>query len=224
MSALIKPLEISHKDPAITFVNLYTSLVYGIYYSFFEAFPLVYSPLYGFSLGQLGLVFICIIIACVLGASVYSAYLYFYLNPRLRALTTPPPQEHRLKPALLAAVFPPIGLFLFGWTATPDIHWIVSVTGITLFSTGVFVILQCISIYIPSSYPQYAASLFAANDFCRSALAVGAIHFAGPLYGNLGVGKGVSILGGVSVLGMVGMWVLWAKGAGLRARSSFAVG
>lgn len=53
---------------------------------------------------------------------------------------------------------------------------------------------------------------------------MGAIHFAGPLYGNLGVGKGVSILGGVSVLGVVGMWVLWAKGARLRARSSFAVG
>ena len=103
------------------------------------------------------------------------------------------------------------------------IHWIVSVIGITIFSVGVFVILQCISIYIPRSYPHYAASLFAANDFCRSALAVGAIHFAGPLYGNLGVGKGVSILGGVSVLGVVGMWVLWGRGAGMRAKSSFAV-
>ncbi|MCJ1246194.1 hypothetical protein MMC30_003399 [Trapelia coarctata] len=223
-TALIKPIEISQKDPAVMFVNLYTSLVYGIYYSFFEVFPLVYPPLYGFSLGELGLVFICIIVACVLAAAVYASYLYFYLNPHLRELAIPPQQEHRLKPALIAVILPPIGLFLFGWTADAKIHWIVSVIGITIFSAGVFVILQCISIYIPRSYPMYAASLFAANDFCRSALAVGAIHFAGPLYGNLGVGKGVSILGGVSVLGVVGMWVLWGRGSGMRAKSSFAVG
>lgn len=36
--ALIRPVEIVIKDPAIGFVNMYTALVYGIYYSFFEAF------------------------------------------------------------------------------------------------------------------------------------------------------------------------------------------
>ena len=39
---LIKPTEIMLKDPAVFFVNAYTSFCYGIYYSFFEAFPLVY--------------------------------------------------------------------------------------------------------------------------------------------------------------------------------------
>jgi DHA1 family multidrug resistance protein-like MFS transporter len=34
--AIIKPIEITVKDPAIMFVNLYTALTYGIYYSFFE--------------------------------------------------------------------------------------------------------------------------------------------------------------------------------------------
>ncbi|KAF4628229.1 hypothetical protein G7Y89_g9922 [Cudoniella acicularis] len=33
---MIKPIEITVKDPAIFFVNIYTSLVYSIYYSFFE--------------------------------------------------------------------------------------------------------------------------------------------------------------------------------------------
>ena len=95
--------------------------------------------------------------------------------------------------------------------------------GITVFSIGVFLILQCLSIYIISSYDAYAASLFAANDFCRSMLAAGAIHFARPLYENMGVGKGVSVLAGLSVMGIVGMWVLYLEGAKLRAKSSFAV-
>ena len=53
------------------------------------------------------------------------------------------------------------------------------------------------------SYPQYAASLFAGNDLCRSAFAFAAILFARPMFLNLGIGKGVSLLGGLSVLGVV---------------------
>jgi DHA1 family multidrug resistance protein-like MFS transporter len=48
LDAIIKPVEITIKDPAIAFVNLYTALIYGIYYSFFEVFsPLVYPVYYG---------------------------------------------------------------------------------------------------------------------------------------------------------------------------------
>lgn len=67
------------KDPAVAFTNVYTSLTYGIYCelpgpnpcitrrltdrhedSFFEVFPLVYPPIYGFNLGETGLTFIVI--------------------------------------------------------------------------------------------------------------------------------------------------------------------
>jgi DHA1 family multidrug resistance protein-like MFS transporter len=33
LNALIKPLEITIKDPAILFVQVYTAIIYGIYYS-----------------------------------------------------------------------------------------------------------------------------------------------------------------------------------------------
>ena len=78
--------------------------------------------------------------------------------------------------------------------------------------------------YLPLSYPQYAASLFAANDLCRSSLAAGAVLFGNPLYENLGVGKGISILGGIMCGGILGIWALWYYGAALRARSKFALG
>ena len=38
VDAIIKPMEITIKDPAILFVNVYTAIIYGIYYSFFEVF------------------------------------------------------------------------------------------------------------------------------------------------------------------------------------------
>ena len=89
--------------------------------------------------------------------------------------------------------------------------------------------------YIPLSYPQYAASLFAGNDFLRSSFAFGSVLFSRAMYLNLGVAKGVSLLGGLSVLGIVsrrsvissfptfktniGLDYLYFHGAKLRARS-----
>lgn len=222
VDALIKPIEITIKDPAIAFVNLYTSIVYGIYYSFFEVFPLVYPVMYGFSPGIIGVAFTCILVSCLIGIAGYTSYLKWYLVPDilkngLRA------QESRLVPALFCCFGPPIGLFLFAWTANPNIHWIASIIGITIYGASVFVVMQCIFVYVPLSYPQYAASLFAGNDFFRSALACGSILFAHPLFGNLGVPRGVSLLAGLSCLGVIGMFALYFNGAKLRARSKFAV-
>lgn len=222
VDALIKPMEITIKDPAVLFVQIYTAIIYGIYYSFFEVFPLVYPVDYGMNLGQIGLVFLCIMVSCIIGIGGYWAYLYFWMNPRIARLGWPV-QESRLLPALPISFGPTIGLFLFAWTARESIHWIVPTIGITIYGATVFVIMQCIFVYIPLSYPKYAASLFAANDFFRSALACGSVLFAHPLFGNLGVAKGTSLLGGLSVIGIIGIWLLYFYGAKLRSMSKFAV-
>jgi len=222
VDALIKPLEITIKDPAVLFVQIYTAIIYGIYYSFFEVFPLVYPVDYHMNLGQIGLVFLCVLVSCILGIAIYFSYLYFWMNPRIARFGFPV-QESRLIPALPAAVGPTIGLFLFAWTARASIHWIVPTIGITIYGATVFIVMQCLFVYIPLSYPMYAASLFAANDFFRSALACGSVLFAHPLFGNLGVARGTSLLGGLSVIGIVGIWLLYYFGARLRSLSKFAL-
>lgn len=225
IDALIKPIEITIKDPAVLFVQVYTAIVYGIYYSFFEAFALVYPVSYGMTPGQVGLVFTCILVACLLGMAIYLSYVHFVLNRRVRATGEFPPNEDRLIPAMVAAFGPTIGLFIFAWTAAnaPQVPWIAPTIGITLYGATVFVVLQCVFVYIPLSYPQYAASLFAANDFMRAAFACGAVLFGRPLYINLGIGRGTSLLGGLSTIGIVGIWLLYFYGARLRAMSKFAV-
>ncbi|KAJ3457366.1 hypothetical protein MRS44_014507 [Fusarium solani] len=222
LDALIKPMEITIKDPAVLFVQVYTAIIYGIYYSFFEVFPRVYPVYYGMNLGEIGLVFLCVLVSCIIGVAIYFAYLYFYMDPRI-AKRGWPVQEARLAPALLASIGPTIGLFLFAWTARKSIHWIAPTIGITIYGATVFIVMQCIFVYIPLSYPMYAASLFAANDFFRSALACGSVLFAQPLFDNLGVAKGTSLLGGLSVIGIIGIWLLYFYGARLRALSKFAI-
>lgn len=76
--------------------------------------------------------------------------------------------------------------------------------------------------YLPLSYPGYAASLFAANDFFRSAWAAGAVLYARPLFDGIGIDRGVSLLGGLACGGVLGVSALYVYGARLRSRSKFA--
>ena len=218
---LYRPMQMMILDPAVGFTALYTALIYGIYYSFFEVFPLVYIDMYHFNLGQMGLTFLSITVGVILAIAMYYVYLYKVVEPYMVAHGFGAP-ERRLIPALAATFLCPIGLFIFAWTSRPDVHWIASVIGITIFTLGIFIVIQCIFVFLPMTYPQYAASLFAGNDLTRSTLATAAIHFSRPLFANLGVGRGVSLLGGLTVGCSAGLYALWYYGASLRARSRFA--
>ncbi|UKZ77362.1 hypothetical protein TrVFT333_005082 [Trichoderma virens FT-333] len=198
---LWRPFEINILDPSVLFTSLYTGLMYAIFYSFFEVFPFVYatglpglaSPTHGYGLnqGQVGLIFLSISVGVSISIALYVGYLKLVFEPSIvkHGLGEP---ERRLAPGLPASFLVPIGLFMFGWTgnSSPEIPWIVPTIGIGIVVLGIFLIFQVIFIYIALSYPQYSASLFAANDFVRSALGCGAIHFSRPLFINLGVGKG----------------------------------
>ena len=181
----------------------------------------------------------------IIGVSLYLAYCYWVVEPSIRARGLGAP-ERRLIPALGAAFLLPVGLFIFGktqisknttlspllnrvanalftaWTAKPELHWIGPTIGVMIFTLGIFVVIQCIFLYLPLTYPQYAASLFAGNDFLRSTLAAGTIHFSSPLYINLGIGPGVSLLAGLTCGCILGVFALWYFGAWLRAKSRFA--
>ena len=207
--------------------------MYAIFYSFFEVFPFVYatgipkpnSPTkgYGLNAGEIGLIFLSITVGVVIAIVIYIWYLHNVFEPEIRAHGLGAP-ERRLALAIPFSLFLPVGLFLFGWTAnsSPNIHWIVPTIGVSIFAVGIFVLFQCIFIYIPLTYPQYSASLFAGNDFARSSIAAGAIHFSRPMFINLGVGQGVSLLAGLTCGGVLGIFALWKFGATLRARSKFA--
>lgn len=219
--AITRPVQITVHDPAVAVANIYTAFVYGTYYTFFDAIPRVYPQRYGFTTGQLGLAFLSVFVACAFGGVAYSIYIRRTSHEKGRNHDNSLKHEDCLRPAILASLLPPAGLFLFGFTTNGDIHWIVSLLGITLYATGTYIVLQCFSVYLPRIYPRYAASLFAANDFCRSMLATAAIHLGVPLYDKLGIRVGISILGAVSLLGIPGMLFIYWKGASLRAKSRF---
>ncbi|KAL7942043.1 MFS general substrate transporter [Trichoderma barbatum] len=200
IAALIRPFEITIKDPSIFFVNLYTALTYAIYFTFFEVFPLIGS---------------------ILALILYFAYLHFYMIPD-NIKSGFREQEHRLLPAIFGSVVLPVGLFIFAWTARASIHWIVPLIGVTIFVLGQYMVIQGLFMYVPVSYPQYAASIFTGNDLIRSAVATGCILAARPMFIKLGVHKGVTVLAGLSIMGIIGTLLMYKYGKSLRAKSKFA--
>src|SRR6185312_17302707 len=124
------------------------------YYSFFEVFPLVYPPIYGFNVGEVGLCFLTIGVACLIGVTSFLIYQLWYLIPDIKKNGLRDP-EHRLVPALLGVILLPIGYFMFGWTARHGVHWIVSLIGVVILVAANFLIFQCVFVYLALSYPRF---------------------------------------------------------------------
>ncbi|KAH8723908.1 major facilitator superfamily domain-containing protein [Phaeosphaeriaceae sp. PMI808] len=191
--AFVKPWEINALDPAILFTTLYTGLAYGCYYSFFESLPLVYPAIYRFSAQSTALIFLCVAPAAILAFGLHCLFLKFRMFKSLSNGTFGE-VENYLLPGVLASPTVPIGLFLYAWTARSSIHWIVPTIGLSMSLFGTYFIVQSILLYIPNIYPRYAASIFAANTFSRSALAFAAILFSRPMFEGIGIAGGTITL------------------------------
>jgi DHA1 family multidrug resistance protein-like MFS transporter len=220
-NALLIPWQINVLDPAVAFSTFYIAFLYMIYYLFFESFPLVYVDIYKFNLGESLLPFLSILVALAIVLPLY--LLHFYLTVEkpfaIRGFGAP---ERRLIPGLFATYLGPTGLFIFAFTSRESIHWIVPTIGVSLSIGGTFVVFQSIFMYLPFTYPQYSASLFAPNDFARSTLAAAAILFSRYMFLRLGIDGGVGLLGGLTVLYITSIYILFWYGDKLRARSRFA--
>lgn len=72
-----------------------------------------------------------------------------------------------------------------------------------------FVVLQCLANYLILVHPEDAASLFAGNDSMRATTAAGAVIASHPLYENLGVAWGVSLLAGLTMICTMGLFWLY---------------
>ncbi|KAF7630701.1 synaptic vesicle transporter [Aspergillus flavus] len=218
---LVIPWKINAFDPAILFTTLYTALVYAIFYSFFEAVPLVYQGVYAMSLLQTGAIFLTAIVAVLFTTPFYLAITHYTISRPVKAGKMPSP-EQRLIPGLLGSLVVPAGMFLFAWTSSTAFHWIVPTIGFLLFMIGMPTLLQSMFAYMSVSYGRYAGSLFAMNDFARSVLAFASILWSTPLYVNLGIDKGASLIGALTVVCVFGIFGLYWFGATLRKRSRFA--
>lgn len=105
---LLRPLHMLFTEPIVGFLSLYIAFNFGVLFTFFAAFPYIFSSVYGFSTEQSGLVFLAIGVGCVLAIptvllSDRFLYLKHYRLSHANGKNGVVAPEHRLYPAMVGS-------------------------------------------------------------------------------------------------------------------------
>lgn len=226
IDTLWRPFEIMIREPVVLLIDVYLALVYAVLYVWFEAFPIVFTDVYHFTVMETGAAYLTTAIGVFVGSLGYMVYVYHNFTKRL--LNKEPLYPELFLPlAIVGAVLMPIGLFVFGWTAAKDIHWMGPMMGAGIFGASCFLTFQPLLNYLGMSFPRYIASVFAGAALSRSFIAGAFPLFGRALFNNLAtsrfqVGWGSSIIGFISTV-MIGVLVVfYVMGEKLRATSHFS--
>lgn len=112
-SALLQPTRIMIIHPGVFFANIYTCIIYAIYYTCFTSFPLVYQNIYGFNPRDLGLAFLAITVGTIMGNLAFLPWACWWARSA-KTLSAYEKPERCLVPALYACLVLPAGLLIFG--------------------------------------------------------------------------------------------------------------
>ena len=108
--------------------------------------------------------------------------------------------ERRLVPSLVASIFSPIGLIIFGWTFQYKYHVIGPIIGNVLFSFGQAVLEPSVSAYLTSKKRSEAAAVSAANTFINLCVAGIFVGVAILLSNAMGIGPYFSLLASLNIV------------------------
>lgn len=212
---LIRPISMIMTEPVLDLMCMYIVLIYSMLYAFFFAYPVIFPKLYGYNDGQIGLMFIPILI----GAG-FSLLLTPVIENQFKNIckTRPPTPEDRLIAALVGAPFIPIAFFLLGATSFKHVIWVGPASSGIAFGFGMVLCYYAVNNYIIDSYQKYAASALAAKVFLRSGGGAAFPLFTTQMYDRLGLQWASWLLAFIGV-GMVFIpYVFYWFGGRLRAR------
>ncbi|OGM42573.1 hypothetical protein ABOM_007966 [Aspergillus bombycis] len=213
-----RPFHMLVTEPVVFLFSLWLSFGWAVLYLQFSAVPLVFRTNHNFSTEQIGAVFtaMCCGVIIITVVSIYQERIanHFGLLPK-----TP---EARLYFACLQAVLVPVGLFWFGWTSFPSIHWIFPTMAIGCSTMGIFSVYLAVFNYLADAYGPYASSAIAAQSFCRNLLGGIFPLITDTMFTNLGYPAASSLLGGIGAALTLVPWVLVFYGPTIRAKSRIA--
>lgn len=222
---VFKPFKMLFIESIVLFMTIYMAFNFAVFYSFFAAFPYIFSTKYAFTPSQQGLTFIPIALGCLLGflSVVYiDRKTYPALQTQHGVGSVPP--EYRLYGAMAGCALNPISLFWFGWTADAKVHWACPIVAAIPFAIGNIMVYSSGALYIMNSYGSlHGASALSANSLLRYAFGGAFPLFTVQMFKALGIGWACSLLGFVSVVLVPVPWVLFRFGARIRRRSRYIV-
>ncbi|RMZ89862.1 hypothetical protein DV736_g2908, partial [Chaetothyriales sp. CBS 134916] len=223
--SLYRPFMLLFLEPMCFALCLFSSILLGILYLFFGAFPLVFGDVYGFNLWQTGLAFIGLSVGMVLAITsdpIWRKYYGRLMDKRERETGERKSEpEFRLPPTIVASWSCVVGLFWFAWTIYPTLHWIVPIIGTAFFGFGIILVFSGIFTFLVEAYPLYAASALSANSFARSSFAAAFPLFGRQMYKAMGFHWATSFLAFLTLVTAPFPYLFFIYGKRLRAKSKF---
>ncbi|TGO47094.1 hypothetical protein BOTNAR_0545g00010 [Botryotinia narcissicola] len=220
---LIRPFQLLFGELIVFLISLYMSVLYGLLYMFFVAFPIVYQEGKGYSAGTTGLMFIPLALGVIASALCAPIVNRNYMT-QVRKYNGHPPAEVRLIPMMCSCWFIPIGLFIFAWTSYPHLHWIGPAIGGFPVGFGFIFLYNAANNYLVDSYQHQAASALAAKTFLRSFWGAAVVLFTEQMYARLGYQWASSLLAFIALACCAIPFVFWVWGAKISEKSRFAYG
>jgi multidrug resistance protein len=222
VETLIRPFQMLVEEPILLLMSLYVSLVYGLLYAYFFAYPVVFVEGYGWDDAKTGLTFCSVLIGVAI-----ALFITPMLERRYQAKLPNVTPEDRLPGMLIGGPWVPISLFIFGWTAPPYVtphgaSWVgPCISGIP-FGAGMVLVYSSANGYLIDAFPGYVASALAAKTVVRSGMGAAMPLFITQMYHGLTNGGAASLLGGVAIVMAMIPWAFWKWGRKIRMRSKRA--
>ncbi|ROT35046.1 polyamine transporter 3 [Sodiomyces alkalinus F11] len=218
---LIRPFQLLFRELIVLLISLYMSVLYGLLYMFFIAYPIVYQQGKGWSAGTTGLMFIPLAVGVVLSAACSPLVNRHYLTLVAKHGGNPP-AEVRLIPMMLSCWFIPMGLFIFAWSSYPHVHWAGPMMGGLPVGFGFIFLYNAANNYLVDSYQHQAASALAAKTFIRSLWGAAVVLFTRQMYDRLGYQWASTLISFLALACCAIPFLFWRYGARIRARSKYA--
>jgi multidrug resistance protein len=219
---LIRPLQLLTREPIVLFISVYMSVLYGLLYMFFVAYPIIYQEGKGWNAGKTGLMFIPIAVGVVLSAVCAPLVNKHYLKICASCPNGKPPAEARLIPMMLSCWLIPIGLFIFAWTSYPRLSWWGPAMGGFPVGFGFIFLYNSANNYLVDTYQHQAASALAAKTFLRSIWGACTVLFTIQMYHRLGYQWAGSLLAFIALACCAIPYVFYFKGKQIRSYSHYA--
>lgn len=216
----LRPLQML-ATPICLSVTIYASFIYGVFYASLASFPIIFQESRGWNEIVGSLPFLAVLIGIIFGAAL-SVLNQKYYNNAYRANDYKPVPEARLPPMMIASVVLAGGLFIIGWTSSPEIPWIATIIGVCMMGFGYYTIFTSALNYLIDTFQRWGASAIAANTFVRSVLAAVFPLIVPPMYHHLGNGWAFSVFAIFAVMNIPIPFVFWFYGPRIRAMGKYS--
>lgn len=163
---ILRPFKMLAFSPICIICGLYVGLAYAYLYLLFTSLTPLFMRIYHFNTVHAGLTFLGLGVGSMLGVAYFSYSSDKYMKKKAAAakeqgIVDPAESmkpEHRLPPLKTGAILLPAGLFIYGWTAEYETHWIVPIIGTSIIGVGnLLIFMVCYVKHTNSSDPANAS-------------------------------------------------------------------